>query len=50
MDQQSAAQKIGKRVYRPPQLQVYGNLGQITAATQPEGMGDGGTSGTSKTN
>jgi len=38
-----------KKPFAEPQLTVFGDIRQITQATAPTGMGDGGMAGLTKT-
>jgi hypothetical protein len=38
-----------KKVYKQPELHVYGNLREITQAVNNKGTLDGGTGGTNRT-
>ena len=39
----SASNEQTKKVYQKPQLEVYGDLGEITQKINKHGHGDGGT-------
>ena len=49
MDKQSRAPEGRKKAYSRPELQMYGNLAQITAAVGMTGNMDGGSGGNNKT-
>lgn len=38
----SASENSNKRIYQKPQLEVYGNLEEVTRTASPHGGGDGG--------
>jgi hypothetical protein len=38
-----------KKLFKDPELVVYGDIRSITQATAPTGMGDGGMGGLTKT-